>query len=344
MATSDHIKAIFKAFARRENGLFIQAARDLISEEKQKGHTLLARDLERILSNGNLRSPSVDMPNDVPVDKERGLPLVHIERPEFGWERVVLAKELDATLHQVVGEFRKREVFKTYGISPKRKILFFGSPGCGKSVTARVVAAVLDLPLLYVRFDSVVSSYLGETAANLRKVFDYAQRGNWVVLFDEFDAVGKGRDNPFEHGELKRVVNTLLQLMDGFTGDSLLIAATNHEQLLDHALWRRFDEICYFDHPTPALRRDLLNRFLSGFRHKNIDLTKLARRMTSMSGDDIERVCTDAVKAAILEFRQQLESADIERALKQQRTRMKRALGKPTGRGEKGKGKDAKKS
>ncbi len=172
MATSDHIKAIFKAFAGRENGLFIQAARDLINEERQKGHTLLAKDLERILSNGNLRSSSVAMPNDVPLDRERGLPLVHIERPELGWERVVLSKDLDATLRMVVKEFRKREVFRTYGLSPKRKILFFGPPGCGKSVTARVLAAVLDLPILYVRFDSVVSSYLGETAANLRKVFD----------------------------------------------------------------------------------------------------------------------------------------------------------------------------
>lgn len=331
MATSDHIKALFKAFTRKDNGLFIQAARELIGEERQKGHALLARDLERILSNGGLRSAAVSIPNDVPTDRERGLPLVHIERPDLGWERVVLAKDLDSVLHNLVEEFRKREVFKSYGIDPKRKILFFGPPGCGKTITARVLAGVLDLPLLYVRFDSVVSSYLGETSANLRKVFDYAGRGYWVVLFDEFDAIGKGRDNPFEHGELKRVVNTLLQLMDAFRGDSILIAATNHEKLLDSAIWRRFDEICHFDIPSPPERRELIRRFLSGFRHKNIDISKIARRMSGMTGDDIERVCIDAAKTAILDSRQDLELNDVELAIKRQKKRMKSARESPVG-------------
>ncbi len=189
MATSDHIKALFKAFTRKDNGLFIQAARELIGEEKQKGHALLAKDLERILSNGGLRSAAVSIPNDVPTDRERGLPLVHIERPELGWERVILSKDLDAILHNIVEEFRKREIFKSYGMNPKRTI-FFGPPGCGKTITARSLRACWTYSL-YVRFDSVVSSYLGETSANLRKVFDYAQRGYWVVLFDEFDAIGK---------------------------------------------------------------------------------------------------------------------------------------------------------
>ena len=331
MATSDHIKALFKAFTRKDNGLFIQAARELIGEEKQKGHALLAKDLERILSNGGLRSAAVSIPNDVPTDRERGLPLVHIERPELGWERVILSKDLDAILHNIVEEFRKREIFKSYGMNPKRKILFFGPPGCGKTITARVLAGVLDVPLLYVRFDSVVSSYLGETSANLRKVFDYAQRGYWVVLFDEFDAIGKGRDNPFEHGELKRVVNTLLQLMDGFRGDSILIAATNHEKLLDSAIWRRFDEICYFDIPSPRERRELIGRFLSGFRQKDIDVSKMSRWMSAMTGDDIERVCIDAVKTAILDSRQELRLSDVELAVKRQKKRMKSALARPTG-------------
>ncbi len=330
MATSDHIKALFKAFTRKDNGLFIQAARELIGEEREKGHALLAKDLERILFNGGLRSAAVSIPNDVPADRERGLPLVHIERPELGWERVVLAKDLESILHNIVEEFRKREIFKSYGIDPKRRILFFGPPGCGKTITARVLAGVLDIPLLYVRFDSVVSSYLGETASNLRKVFDYVQRGYWVVLFDEFDAIGKGRDNPFEHGELKRVVNTLLQLMDGFRGDSILIAATNHEKLLDSALWRRFDEICYFDIPSPRERGELARRFLSGFRCKDMDISKMVRWMSGMTGDDIERVCIDAVKTAILDSRKDIKPNDVELSVKRQKKRMKMARERPT--------------
>lgn len=329
MATSDHLKGLLRAFSKRDDETFLNVAQALIMEEQQKGHALLAKDLHRILNNGNTtqaQPATAPMVNDVPMDKERGLPLAHVERPDFTWDRLVLSAEIEGTLKSVVEEFRKREVFSTFGISAKRKLLFFGPPGCGKTITARVMAGVLDVPLLYVRFDSVVSSYLGETAANLRKVFDFAHRGHWVVLFDEFDAIGKGRDNPFEHGELKRVVNTLLQLMDGFAGESLLIAATNHHTLLDNAVWRRFDEICRFDPPTVEERERLVLRFCSSFRHPGLDVKKLARQMLKMTGDDIERVCTDAIKSAILDARIELSDADLLLGLSRQKHRMKLAL------------------
>ena len=325
MATSDHIKALLRAFRRRDDAGFLNAAKTLIGDEEQKGHALLAKDLKRILNNGNSQLAALPIANDVPMDKERGLALAHIERPDYTWERLVLRRELEDALRSIAEEFRKREVFKTFGLYAKRKLLFFGPPGCGKSITARVMAGVLDLPLLYVRFDSVVSSYLGETAANLRRVFDFAHRGHWVILFDEFDAIGKGRDNPFEHGELKRVVNTLLQLMDGFTGESLLIAATNHHKLLDRAIWRRFDEICRFDPPTVSDRERLLIRFCSAFRHPGVDTGKLARQMTKMTGEDIERVATDAIKSAILDARTELSDTDLQLGLSRQKRRIRLA-------------------
>jgi len=323
MATSDHIKALFRAFGRQDERSFLEAAKGLVAEERQKGHNLLAADLERILSNNRSPSMPTAIPYDVPMDKERGLPLAHIERPDCEWDRVVLKEALVTRLQNVVTEFRKREVFRTYGLAPKRRLLFFGPPGCGKTITARVMAGVLDLPLLYVRFDSVVSSYLGETAANLRRVFEFATQGNWIVLFDEFDAIGKARDNAFEHGELKRVVNTLLQLMDGFSGDSLLIAATNHQFLLDSAIWRRFDEVCRFDPPTVEQRASLLMHFVSGFRHPGINAAKLAKKMTRMTGDDIERACVDGVKCAIIQGRTEVREADILTGIRLQKERMK---------------------
>ena len=131
-------------------------------------------------------------------------------------------------------------------------------PGCGRTVSAEAIAAELYLPLALVRFDAVVSSYLGETAANLRKVFDFARSRPMVVLFDEFDAIGKDRASLEEHGEIKRVVNSFLQILDGFRSDTVAIAATNHQGLLDPALWRRFDEIVFFDMPCAAAIEDLL--------------------------------------------------------------------------------------
>jgi SpoVK/Ycf46/Vps4 family AAA+-type ATPase len=324
MATADHLRALLRAFMRRDDAAFVSGARVLISEEAQKGHRLLAEDLERILANGNHGAvQSLPLHEEVPRDKESGLPLVHVERPTFGWERVVLDGRLQELLDAVAVEFRRRDVLKTYGMSFRRKLLFFGPPGCGKTVTARVLAGVLDLPLLYVRFDSVVSSYLGETATNLRRVFDFAARGSWVVLLDEFDAIGKGRDNPFEHGELKRVVNSLLQIMDGFTGDSLIIAATNHEGLLDPALWRRFDEICYFGAPSTAQRLALAARLLSAFRHDAADLRRLSPQLGGMTGSDVERVCIDAVRRALVDGREVVSRADLEHGLKLQRNRLR---------------------
>jgi len=259
------------------------------------------------------------------------------------WVRIVLSPEIEHIFKNIVTEFHKRDVFRSYGIKPKQKLLFFGPPGCGKTLASRVVAGVLGLPIVYVRFDSVVSSYLGETAANLRRVFDFIQRGNWVVLFDEFDAIGKSRDNAFEHGELKRVVNSLLQLMDAFTGDSLLIAATNHESLLDYAIWRRFDEICYFDYPTVKERESILKLFLSGVSHNRVDTTRFAMKLKRMSGGDIERICLDAIKSSILLGRREVDTEDLNIGLKNQRKRIKLS-NLPPNNHKRGKEKDGEKS
>ncbi len=330
MATSDHVKALIRSFMRRDDSAFMTAAHYLIAEERERGHSLLAADLEALLSNGH-RSGIGRLPvPEVPLDKERGLPLLEIERSELNWERIVLKQEVCEQLTTIVAEFVKRDVLKSYGTKPKQKLLFFGPPGCGKTLASRVLAGVLGLPIAYVRFDSVVSSYLGETAANLRKVFDFVRRGSWIVLFDEFDAIGKSRDDAFEHGELKRVVNSLLQMMDSFNGDNLLIAATNHEALLDYAVWRRFDEICYFDYPTIRERAQILGLFLRGVRHEAVNLEQFARDLGQMSGNDIERVCLDAVKNSILLRKGEVTTDDLAIGLKRQKRRMSLAKSKGT--------------
>lgn len=321
MTTGDYMKAMFKAFANSDDATFREVAQALIAEERMKGHVRLAGDLERILRNGQYSLPPMTRSTPLPVDKERGLPLAHVEHVDFGWERVILTSEVTETLRQVADEFRRKERLNSYGVKPKQKLLFFGPAGCGKTITARALAGELGLPLLFIRFDSLVSSYLGETAANLRKVFDFAVGGNWVVLFDEFDAIGKGRDNPFEHGELKRVVNSVLQLMDEFSGQSLLIAATNHESLLDEALWRRFDEICYFGFPSPEHRALLVKKFMGGFRLRGVDVGAVAARMGKMSGDDVEKVCLEAIKRAILSERAEVSRRDFSRAVARQKKR-----------------------
>jgi SpoVK/Ycf46/Vps4 family AAA+-type ATPase len=319
MATSGKLlRQLFRGYAKRDDRAFRAAAEAIISSERTKNHRLLADDLEQILSNGNgslHKRRHLAKTVNVPKDRERGFPLVDIAEFTYDWERLVISNEKKEVLRQVVKEHFRRDVLASGGLRPKEKVLFYGPPGCGKTLAAQVMASVLCYPLVTVRFDAIVSSFLGETAANLRRVFEFIQRGQWVVLFDEFDAIAKDRDNPYEHGELKRVINTLLQLMDAFGGESLLIASTNHEGLLDSAIWRRFEEVVSFTIPSYQERLLLLHLFLRGYDSAALNFNAISTRMKGATGSDIEMVAIEAVRRALLDGRRAIRQRDIELAL-----------------------------
>jgi SpoVK/Ycf46/Vps4 family AAA+-type ATPase len=316
MARGEIIRKLFQSFSRNEREGFYSAAMELIEDEKSKNHNLLARDLEKILLNGHsnkLLANNTLHRNypEVPKDKETGLPLIDIKLFDLTWNFVILEKENLKVLQRVTLENRKKEILEVYGLHPKSKLLFCGPPGCGKTLTAKVVSGVLGIPLVYVNLAAVFSSYLGETATNLKKIFDYVDKGEWVVLFDEFDAIARERNNSNEHGEVKRLVNSLLQLMDTSNSNSLFIAATNHESLLDNAIWRRFDEILFFDKPDVESRKLLLKQYLSAIRHTNINIESIAAKLDSTTGADIERICIDAIKTVILRGDHEITNVDL---------------------------------
>lgn len=319
MATSgDRLRELFMGYAKRDDNLFQQAAEAIVQDERNKNHRLLADELERILHNGqHTHQPrSLTVRNvDIPKDRERGLPLLDITEYRYDWNRLVLPTVTLATLRHIANEHYRRDLLAASGLRPTQRVLFYGPPGCGKTLTAQVLAGVLSYPLVRVRFDAVISSYLGETGANLRRIFDFVQRGRWVVLFDEFDSVSKDRDQLYEHGELKRVVNTLLQLMDGFDGESILIAATNYQGILDHAMWRRFEALIPFNNPDLHDRLRLFELFLQGFDYSDLNLDAIGQRTEGATGADIEWITVGAAKRAVLNHRVQILSADIEEAL-----------------------------
>lgn len=325
MATGEQLKRLFKSYMQRDSEAFRAAAEDVIAEEYKKNHHLLAAELEQVLENHRAKR---NLPNhhltfeDLPMDKERGTTLLDIRSPSKYFSDILLSDDNKQILQRIIEEYTHAEAIRTYGLRPKTKMLFCGPPGCGKTLCTEVLSTELGLPLLYTRFDSVISSYLGETSANLRKVFDFARRGRWVLLFDEFDAIGKSRDDLSEHGELKRVVNSFLQLLDGFPDDSIVVAATNLERLLDFALWRRFDEIIFFDRPTSEQIPKLIEMKLRSFPHRETDLAPFLSRLEGMSHADIERVCFEAVKTCILQCKQQLCPEAFEDALGQQEKRL----------------------
>jgi SpoVK/Ycf46/Vps4 family AAA+-type ATPase len=322
MARGETLRKLFRSFSHNERDEFLAAAREIIEEERNKNHVLLARDLEKLLLNGteytkplaaNL-APWNQFP-EPPKDKDTGLSLLNVQRFDLTWDRIVLSEKIVDILQEIVLENRKQDILVAYNLKPKNKLLFCGPPGCGKTQTAKILSSALGLPLVYVNLTAVFSSYLGQTATNLQKIFTYIENGEWVVLFDEFDAIARDRDNLNEHGEVKRLVNSLLQLIDNATNQSIFVAATNHEKLLDSAVWRRFDEVIFFDNPTVELRTALLNRYLSAIRYTAIDLSSFAARLENATGADIERICSDAIKAVVLRGERTLKADDLEFAI-----------------------------
>jgi len=268
----------------------------------------------------------------LPRDPDRDAALVDVRRPERTRDEIVLTEELHSKLERIEAEYRAREKLARHGLAVKSRLLFVGPPGCGKTLCAEILASDLGLPLLYARFDAIVSSYLGETASNLRRLFNYARQHISVLFFDEFDAIGKRRDDPQEVGELKRVVSSFLQLLDSYPRENLVVAATNHEGLLDEALWRRFDEILYFGKPTIDQLVQLMQIRLRSIRKRNVDLRALATEMKDFTFADAERVCYEAGKSMHLAGQKAL-TADLLRAeLVEQQNRILLAAGRPPSR------------
>lgn len=322
---SEMLIRLFEAITHKSDEELYKLASEIIEEEKKKNHHLLAKRLYNILQNNRRHSDFThyQLP-PIPRDNEKGFRLLEVKKLFFDWKDVILSKDTEDSLKSIVRELEKEDILATYGLRPKRKILFYGLPGTGKTLSAKVLSSVLGSPLVYIKFESVISSYLGETASNLRKIFDFIEKGKWVVLFDEFDIIGKKRDDPTEHGEIKRVVNNFMLMLENYEGESLIIAATNHPQLLDMGVWRRFDDIIYFDMPDKQRRKRIFKKYLRVLKKdKNLNLDKLAEETEGFSGADIEQLCLEALKRTILEGKNTITNKELNLAMIKQRKRIK---------------------
>jgi SpoVK/Ycf46/Vps4 family AAA+-type ATPase len=296
------LKQLFSAFGNGDELSFRRAAQAIIEEEEAKQHHALARDLRTLLAVGaedSASSGTVLLP-ELPHDRDNDWPLASVRHPSRYLTDLVLAEPLRENLESIAAESQHSQVLANHGVPERRKLLFWGPPGCGKSTGAEGLAAELGIPLVTVRLDSVISSYLGETASNLRKLMDYAAKGRWLMLFDEFDAIGRLRDDPSEHGEIKRVVNAFLQMLDEYRGPSLLVAATNHEGLLDSALWRRFDDVLEFKRPTVHQIRLLLRKRLTNLPASRPNIDKAASALKGMPHAAVEYAVWDAYRSILL--------------------------------------------
>lgn len=319
MANGKLLRSLIKSGLQGDQSGFRAASEAVIAEEREKKHHLLANDLEKLLYGVRSAPPAsghLKLISNAPTSKDSGLALLEIRSVVREQQDIVLASAAQSGLEDIIREHNRADLLRSYGLQPAQKLIFFGPPGCGKTLAAEVLASELSLPLVVVRLDSVISSFLGETASNLRKVFDYVAEHPSVALFDEFDAITKDRGDSADHGELKRSVNAVLQMMDSYRGQSILIATTNYESLLDKAVWRRFDETIQFEMPDVEQIKRLLSIKLSGVR-RNFEPsdTKIAALFKGMSHADIERVLRRAVKEMVLSGKEFIEKQHLAAAL-----------------------------
>lgn len=321
MARADLLKKLFSSFNNDDRELFTKTAYEIINDERKKNHDILADDLERILnsSKSNYRNGMASMKSIVFPNMEKEVQLVEFHYSDKYLDDIILPIEKVLQLGEIIREFQNWDVLISNGVAPRNKLLFYGPPGCGKTLCASVLAAEIGIPLMYVRYDTLVSSYLGETASNIKKVFDLAKNDSFVILFDEFDAIGRSRNDFTEHGEIKRVVNTFLQQIDNFRGHSIIVAATNFEQSLDYAIWRRFDDTIRFDLPSNQEKMSLFALLLKQFNGPAHSFETFLGKTDAFSYADIDNICKIIMRKCILDGRRNYSKKDIEMAVDKQK-------------------------
>lgn len=310
-AINRHLVRLFEAYRDGNEVAFHSAAEAIIAEESTANHHGLAKHLKKALGNGAAKTRPTGELLVLPRDRRDSEELVRLQKSHVDSTKIVFTEQTGVKVKCILEEQRKRILLASYGYQPKAKLLFWGGPGCGKTYTAFYLAYELGLPVGVIRLNALVSSFVGDTASHLQRIFDFADSTPMVLLIDEVDAIGKERDDRNEVGELKRVVNSLLQALDTFVPRAgIVVAASNHQYLLDEALWRRFDDIVRFPLPGATERRLYLHRLLNGVEFVG-SIPALSRKMHGLSFADISRVTVEALKTMILDGRQQLRAMDI---------------------------------
>lgn len=308
-----------------EIGQIIEAGLDRDKEKVRSFASLLAKKMEAdgeirgskrinyVLSRKDSGRATLDSLAPLPVDQESRMNIVDIDyNPEA--EELVLADAVRLKLQDFMDTIKHKKTMDDMGLDFSQSLLLYGYPGCGKTTAAAYIASELGLPLVTARLDTLISSLLGATAKNIHKIFEYAKRQPCVLFLDEFDAIAKARDDQHELGELKRVVNSLLQNIDDYCSEGILIAATNHQELLDNAIWRRFQSVIEMPRPGISeikLMMDDLPGFLKVDQIKENQWKKIYQAMEGLSYSDIKKINNNISKKAILAENMTLEMESV---------------------------------
>jgi SpoVK/Ycf46/Vps4 family AAA+-type ATPase len=305
----DLLVRLFRSIDGDPNDDIVKVAETIIDDERKKGHSKLADRLKTILSKNVQTSQSFrgELKNifgsavSIPTDRRNNIPLAtEISRDQLRHE-MILNDEIEAKIKRIEQEYVARERLAQFGLKPRHRILFHGAPGCGKSMSAERIAWNIGLPFLKVRFEAIISSYLGESASNLKKLFEVIVTYPCVLLLDEFDFIAQSRDNKQDVGEMHRIVNILLNVLEDYDGPGIIVATTNLEGSIDKALFRRFDDIIEVPKPGQAEIQRILKTTLSSIKtDKDVDWKSLSNQMVGFSAALIVKIANDAAKNSVI--------------------------------------------
>lgn len=315
MATAEQLKSLIKAHFGKEGERFYTIALQVAAHEAQQGHGALAHDIRLIVdkARNDTRPEVLHFPRELDS-------LVLTTSPDTSKAALVMPDNLKSRIDRIINEYRQQDRLKAHGLSHRRKLLLAGPPGTGKTMTARVLAHELRLPLHTVQMDKMVTKFMGETSAKLRQVFDFMQESVGIYLFDEFDAVGGERTLDNDVGEMRRVLNSFLQFIEQDQSDSLIIAATNSPNLLDRALFRRFDDILHYDLPDSGERKQLIGNILGAYLPKSFTWQGIMSSSKDLNHAEIDNACRDTIKHMILDDMSHVSAAILKEMLNERQS------------------------
>jgi SpoVK/Ycf46/Vps4 family AAA+-type ATPase len=316
MTASRHLIALLKSHIDGDNEHFLSVALQVAAHEARSGHGKLAQELRDLVDEARLRSKE-GRKKPVPLAQPKGelAGLISVSYSDTRLSGMVLPPELEERLKRVLVEQRQQHRLRSHGLAPRRKLLLLGPPGSGKTMTAAALAGELRVPLFTVVFDSLISKFMGETASKLRLVFEAMISTRGLYFFDEFDAIGARRSERNDVGEIRRVLNSFLQFLENDDSEGLIIAATNHPELLDPALFRRFDDVISYSLPDKGIAARILKMRLSSFKIQKIDWDEVIEIAAGMSQSELSRAADEAAKRAVLAERDIITQEDLSEAI-----------------------------
>lgn len=314
--------ALLKSHVEGNDREFLSVAMQAAAHEARLGHGSVAQQLRDLIDEAKRRSAGVQSrAGQLVVLEPRGdlANLLSVQSPSLRLGDMALPEVLAERLQRVLLEQRQQKKLHEHGLQPRRKLLFTGPPGSGKTMTASALAGELHLPLFTIMLEGLITKFMGETAAKLRLVFDAIRQTQGVYLFDEFDALGAHRNQSNDVGEIRRVLNSFLQFLEKDTSSSLIVAATNHPEMLDKALFRRFDDVIEYQLPDAALAAEILARKLAMFETAGVEWPLVFQEAEGLSHAELARASEEAAKRAVLDGSRRIATEVLIAALRERK-------------------------